>query len=266
MYTKITFVPIGGLCNRIRAMASGVFISKKSESVINIYWKKDKDCFADFTDLFLPVEIENVNVRPFKKSDFYLEMSMKKNLFIPGMLRKIIYDSQVRGLYEQQNDDVFKKISGEKAYIISGYSFTKHYPLNELFVPAIEIQNRINKLKESFKPVMAGIHIRRGDNTNSIGKKTLEDFFKIIDLEIEKIPETYFYLSSDSLDVKRELSSRYGERIILNDAVLERNSLLGMKHAVIDLFCLASTKKIIGSYYSSFSDIAAEIGNAELII
>jgi len=41
---------------------------------------------------------------------------------------------------------------------------------------------------------------------------------------------------------------------------LERNSLEGMVFAVTELFCLSKTQKIIGSDYSSYSNIAAELG------
>ena len=44
----------------------------------------------------------------------------------------------------------------------------------------------------------------------------------------------------------------------------DRNSLEGMKFAVVDLFCLSKTKKIIGSVGSSYSQIAAEIGGIEV--
>ena len=36
--------------------------------------------------------------------------------------------------------------------------------------------------------------------------------------------------------------------------------------AVVDLFCLAHTRRVIGSYWSSFSDMAAEISGIPLEI
>ena len=50
------------------------------------------------------------------------------------------------------------------------------------------------------------------------------------------------------------------------DIELRRNTLDGMQAAVIDLFCLANTNRIYGSYWSSFSEIAAQIKKAELVI
>lgn len=262
----ITFIPIGGLCNRMRAMASGVYMAKRVGAEIVFFWKKYKDCFADFTDLFQSVSIEGINVLPYGKRDYYLAMSRRKNFFMPGIFRKFIFDTQITGNHEHEDEEIFSEITGKKIYIMSGYSFTKHFPVDKIFIPATDVQTKIDKLKGSFKGDVIGIHIRRGDNFHSIGKNRIEDYFGLIETEIESNPETKFYLATDSLEVKREMLMRYGERILHNEAVLERTSVQGMKDAVTDLWCLGSTKKIIGSYYSSFSDIAAEMGKIELRI
>lgn len=266
MEKMITFVPIGGLCNRMRAMASGVFISRKLGCDINFVWKKDRNCFACFSDLFEPVSLESVKIMPSGLFDFYLNPSRKKNLYIPGLLRKTIFDSCITGDFESQDEEIFRRISGEKVCIISGYSLSKHFPLKEIFVPVSDITESINSLKKRFKSDTVGIHIRRGDNNHSIERNSINDYIRYIDEEIKENPDVCFYLATDSPEIKNELIKGFGERIIYNDARLERTSVKGMKDAAIDLWCLASTKKIVGSFYSSFSDIAAEMGQIELRI
>lgn len=44
---------------------------------------------------------------------------------------------------------------------------------------------------------------------------------------------------------------------------MDRNTEVAIVDAMIDLTNLASCKKIYGSYYSSFSDVAAIWGNIE---
>lgn len=262
----ITFVPLGGLCNRMRAMASGVFISRRLGCNINFVWKKDNNCFAHFSDLFEPVSLEGVKIMPSGLYDFYLNPSRKKNLYIPGLLRKTIFDSCITGDFERQDEEIFKRISGEKVCVMSGYSLSKHFPLNDIFVPVSDIKESINSLKQRFKSNIIGIHLRRGDNSHSIERNSINDYISYINEEIKVNPDACFYLATDSPEIKNELIKGFGERIIYNDARLERTSVNGMKDAAIDLWCLASTKKIIGSYYSSFSDIAAELGQIELRI
>ena len=39
-----------------------------------------------------------------------------------------------------------------------------------------------------------------------------------------------------------------------------------MQDALLDLYCLAAAKKLIGSYWSSFTDIAADMKGIEKVI
>ena len=85
--------------------------------------------------------------------------------------------------------------------------------------------------------------------------------------ELEARPDVRFFLATDDAEIKRRLLDRFGEdRIITARMELRRDSQEGMKGAVLDLFALSRTEKIIGSYYSSYSEIAAELGGIELII
>ena len=53
-------------------------------------------------------------------------------------------------------------------------------------------------------------------------------------------------------EVKESLKSKYPNRIITLMDDTDRNSLEGMKFAMVDLFCLSKTRKIIGSVASSY--------------
>lgn len=48
--------------------------------------------------------------------------------------------------------------------------------------------------------------------------------------------------------------------------VIDRNSVQGMHDAMIDLFSLAATDKILGSYWSSFTDVAASMRGIPKVI
>ena len=63
------------------------------------------------------------------------------------------------------------------------------------------------------------------------------------------------------------LQKEFPGRIFSNsNRMLQRDSQEGMNDAVIDLYCLSYCKKIIGSYWSSFSETAAALYGAELLI
>ena len=58
----------------------------------------------------------------------------------------------------------------------------------------------------------------------------------------------------------------YPDRIITQRTQVRRDTLDGMREAVVDLWCLAATQRIIGSYWSSFTDTAAELRQIPLEI
>lgn len=265
----------------MRSMASGVYIAGKLKSPIKVYWEKNDECYARFDELFKPLEsglstgsdlaaslqtAGFVSIMPESRHLWYMEYSRKKNLYLPGLARTLSFDRQISGKKECTDESVFEKIHGGKIFIISAYSLTKHFPLKSLFVPTDEIQSKIDSITGNFAGRTIGIHIRRGDNYMSINKNTAEDYSCFIDETIEKSPDVKFFLATDSEEIKKNLVEKYGSRILYNDSVLERNSVRGMKDAVVDLCCLSRTEKIIGSYYSSFSDLAAELGNIDLTI
>lgn len=94
----------------------------------------------------------------------------------------------------------------------------------------------------------------------------MEKFTSRIDIELERHPAANFFLATDEIDFRRCLVKRYGNRIIYRENVLNRTSVEGMIDGAIDLYCLAATSRIIGSYWSSYSEIAAELGGISLEI
>jgi hypothetical protein len=262
----IDLVPIGGLCNRMRAMASGVRMSEVLNGTCHIRWAKNRDCFADFDELFQPVTLSNITVSPISPFQLHFAVSRKKNLYLPGLIRKFMYDAQWVWTKEQLDDAVFQEVKAQKMVVISGYSLTAHFPLRVLFRPQPELQDRIEAVCKRFTPNTLGVHIRRGDNQMSIQNNPSSDYFHFMDAELLRNPEVRFYLATDSDAIKSEMAVRYGDKLFFSDAQLRRDSLQGMKDAVVDLWCLAATSRIIGSYYSSYSDLAAEMGDVELVI
>lgn len=300
----ITLVPIGGLCNRMRAIASGVYVSKALGIPLEVVWKKNNDCYANFDDLFCLPLTDDFTVRPFTPADFYLSYSKKSNLFIPGFLRHFIFDFQYVGEAERLDDRLsffgdlsqsgFLSQSGDtgfndvvnasdesklstnlsdidesgktkvsvdlkKIFIISGYSFAKHYPVVNLFKPLPELMDRINSVTGDFGMNTVGVHIRRGDNLLAIAKNSVDDFFKKMDALIAIDNSTKFYLATDSEEVRNSAILHFGNRLLHNNSELSRKTVKGMKDAVVDLWNLAGSKELLGSYNSSFSDMAVSL-------
>ena len=91
----------------------------------------------------------------------------------------------------------------------------------------------------------------------------MEKFEKVIQEHINADETTTFFLASDSEKVKKSLKEKFGSKILTANLELNRDSNEGIKGAVIDMYCLARTKKIYGSYFSTFSQVAAAISGIE---
>lgn len=111
---------------------------------------------------------------------------------------------------------------------------------------------------------MVGVHIRRGDHIRAIEASPIESFYFKMDKELSENRNTMFYLATDSIEVKNSLEKRYNGKIITYNMPLTRTSLTGMYGAVIDLWALSNTSKLIGTKLSMFSKVASEIHGVKL--
>lgn len=116
----------------------------------------------------------------------------------------------------------------------------------------------------TFSDKIVGVHIRRTDNKQSIKQSPSALFWQKM---ASYPPDILFYVSSDS-QVERDAAERqFPGRIITGPSqILGRGSSEGIEAAMLDLYCLSRCSEIVGSHYSSFSDIAAAWSNRPLTV
>lgn len=106
-----------------------------------------------------------------------------------------------------------------------------------------------------------GIHIRRTDNKQSILHSPTYLFESRIAERIEQDADAKFYLATDSIEEEKRLKEIFGDAIITFDNKdTSRNTFQGQVDAYVELLMLSKCGELWGSYYSSFSEIAARIG------
>ena len=132
-------------------------------------------------------------------------------------------------------------------------------------VIAPQIKQQVAEVAKVFKGKRAiGIHIRRTDNAFSIKESPTELFIKKIQEEIDIYKDDVcFYLASDSLDVKNEIVSIFGNKIITFLKPTSRNKKDGIIEAFVEMNVLSQTDKIYASFCSSFSETAHFLSNNE---
>lgn len=118
----------------------------------------------------------------------------------------------------------------------------------------------VDTLSAQFDQDTVGLHIRRRDNRKSIRHSPTDAFIAAMEDAVANNPETRFFLATDSPAEEARLRRHFGDRILTRRRKLSRLHTSGLQDALVDLILLSRTSRVIGSHWSSFSEVAAEIG------
>ena len=267
--SNITFVPDGGLANRMRAIAAAIRLSEQIEANLEVIWFQDWGLKCDFEDLFLPIDRENVHLRNATMKDkLFYDRPRRRNFHLPVLFQKFLFDVRVGGTDCQHSKCDFMTICRNRNAWLSScyYFFAQEIPKNamEMFKRQERIQEEIDKVAAKFGNHTVGVHIRRTDSQKSIVESPTHLFVEKMKQEPDN---TIFYLATDSEEEKKTLKDVFGEnRIITSENEADRFTVSGMMDAMKDLYLLAKTDRILGSYGSSFSEISSLIGKNQLEI
>ncbi|MFC0515732.1 hypothetical protein ACFFGT_16040 [Mucilaginibacter angelicae] len=258
--------PQGGLANRIRVIANGIWLKRKLNTQLYVIWNETHELNCPYHLLLEPV------------ADFTI--IPKKNAF-KYVMRTAQPDTQTRLKAKLKNalagidlcitdedhpfTDIYETARNHKRiYIKTCQRFTDDLAGFKLFKPVAPLNDKIRELANSIGPKAVGVQIRRTDNTMAIAHSPLKLFIKRMQELIAADNDTCFFLATDDLGVEQELKTIFGARIISPPKDLSRQTVTGIQAAVVDIFTLTGTSRILGSYWSSFSEVAAWMGNAEL--
>ena len=267
---QLTLVPEGGLCNRIYAITSAIGFAKNHNLHLTVIWFKDWGMGAGFHDLFtLSSTVENVEIKDARFIDFFkFAKPIKSNFFFPKLYQKLKFDTVYFWYKEQVSVEKWYNFNAgaNKFYLFHCQKFYGDCEFLNLLSPVNSIQKRINEQLTLISPDTIGVHIRRTDLYQSIQESPLLEFVNRMKQEIEAEPATNFYVASDSKDEKSELKAIFGNRIIMMNKFVRRDTKEGIIEALMELFTLAGTKKIYGSGGSTYSTLAARLSNIPIEI
>ncbi len=268
----IYLIPVGGLANRMRAIASAISLAQDCSSSLNIIWFKDKGLNCNFQDIFSLFSLPSVYIREAGFLDLLIyDRPRNKNFHFPKIFQlakfdNCLYEYEIRALKKDQFD--FLDWAKEKKVYIASHDifYPFHFSLLKNFKPLSFVSDIIEERYKLFTPDTIGIHLRRTDHSTSILKSPTELFIEAMENEVKMNNNTCFYLATDSESDKNLLCKRFPNRIITSEKKVSRSTLDGMREAVADLFLLSRTKKVFGSSQSSFSEIAAMLSDIECMI
>jgi hypothetical protein len=260
----IILEPTSGLCNRMRAIDSAVALGKILKKKVTVIWYRDYLLNCSFSELFKPIESIDkiIEFRFITRFDREIFQRLSK-LIMKAYCHHFLSNNDIIQL--KKNGSVYQFLNNKNCVCIRTYqSFFKPEQPYAIFKP----QNDLAKIIDTYNinHNFIGVHIRRMDNLKSIENSPTELFIKQLEEEIERDPAVKFFVASDSLEDKKLISNHFPDRVKQHNVEdFNRNKPEAIKNALIDLYCLAGCRKIIGSYWSSFSTTASKINNVDLL-
>lgn len=268
---EIILNPVGGLANRMRAIASGISLSLDCGIPIgHIAWTVDSELYCPFENLFepLPIDAKVIDISGVKKTFMY-DGPRKKNFYISNLLQKNRYCGKIIGSHNDILNYVQTLANRAKPLLIQSgtifYDFTSEL-YKRMLIPRRDLVEQAKKrITGKSASRLIGVHIRRTDNSISIAQSPTTLFIDKIRQELDSDSDVSFYLATDDESVKAELSNIFGDSITCSPEKASRNTVAGIREGLVEMLCLSLCDKIYGSYWSSFSEAAAIMGGIELI-
>lgn len=275
----ITLAPIGGLCNRLRAIQSAIALADDCLIDLRVVWLRDQGLGARFTDLFQPLAFITDST-----SWLRYGVARRRNGYLPALWQHALFDtciseSDLSSILDSDNDNAEKakavrqRIHGN-TFIQTGLGF---YPCDDSqfthqFIPSDPVRQLLNQRISLITPDTVGIHIRRTDNAMAIFHSPLSAFEQAMQADLERNPNTTFYVATDDPSVLSYLQTHFSPSIISHSSstplLPTRSTVAGMQDAVAELFALMACPRFHGSYWSSFSDTVVachDKGKADIV-
>ena len=274
----IVVAPEGGIGNRLRVLASAIIAAEQHNRRVLLIWKQSRECRSAYHDIFEPSSLYRVapwwRVRlaesahgragiPLPVSLLPIASKGGRSLSVINTdrmaeLRFHVPPSEIDDYSVVYFDEVFWD------FIPQGMSHEtfdqKTKAILKQIVPASKIASRLFDIPSP----KVGVHIRHYKAPDAIRISSLERFIAAMESCVAKDPRTKFFLATDVPEVEATLRDRFSDRIVSSPKLSYKRDEAGIYDALVDLYMLSRCDRVLGSYWSSFSEYAALIGGTSL--
>jgi hypothetical protein len=252
-YAPLELLPVAGLANRLRAMASAICGAEDTRRPLVIVWQQEYNIYHGRA-----AKMFDLSAAPCK----LVEAGFGGPPPYPHRECLSPYDWT-----RFKEKDPYKPI-----YMKSYGHFHQSDPVRWVAAlrslhPHPAIVQRVDSLFSEWEAAaggaLVGVHIRRTDNRKAIQLSPSQAFFE----RMRSYPQaTHFFLATDDALERDFFVQAFPGRVHFGATTLNRDSEEGSVQAFVDLLCLASCREILGSAGSSFSEVAAAYGGCPLHI
>ena len=271
MINKIVVEPHGGLANRMRVIASCLWLGEITQREVKMIWNLGPELNCPFEELFEPIQnLEIINKKIWYRSFRYVkrenvvkQAARKLVRSISGKDFLIFEDDDIKAIRERKDDLKILDLTTKSLYFFTCEWFGNCNDSLKLFSPTHDLLSRIESNCKQYNDKTIGIHIRRTDHDIAIKNSPVKLFIDQIMTDLKTDPELNFFLTTDDRETEKQITEQFEKKILTIEKQYTRSNPQAIKDAVVDFFCLAKTHKIYGSYNSSFSLLASQINNIE---
>lgn len=264
-----------GLCNRLRAMASGAAIARATGRELVVIWVPDAHCEGRLLDV---IDYAGPIIEEAETAALCRELSARVYNYMeiePGSH----FDEPILA------GDEADGLEGRDVYIRSAYTLVsplRRHDDEQAFLrsllpasPVLELMERVRR------PNHLAVHVRMAGGpahdhlawespenwpahrhqelTEWRAKSHARHFIARIDqLIAEGGPETIF-LAADLPETYRAFSDRYADRMVFLPRERYDRSAVQLQYALADLLLLTAADHFLASTWSSFSDLAQRL-------
>jgi len=262
--------PMHGLGNRMRVIASAYNIAKNSGRNLIICWDKDEHINADFYELF-------------KKQNFEINVKFTNSSFLKDIHEISFYQYLENDFYSHKDKEI--DTDTELDILIFSSCVLKSKLTNYLeenkFLQSLQISKEVEEISRSvnISRKHIGVHIRydgegweslpseQVSNWNSDAHKILKknrneskphNFVERMEFLLEKDKDARFFIAvadKKSLDYIDQKFPNKIDNLSIPDNLKHRD-LLSQKYALADMLLLSKCKHLLGSGWSSFTEVA----------
>lgn len=253
-----------GLANRMRVLDCFLDLADRHDRRIVLYWPKEFALYVDFEELF------EIPERFIKIVSFDL-LHSRTHRYVRRIFNWLVYLLYSR-VYQQKEIEYLAKTKKYQSILKKRKPFIR--TVTRLYIPdkpyafltpVKELRDEIDKFTSRFDDNVVGVHIRQGDNYAAKQMSPLSLFISRIQAELETNENIRFFLATDDPGIRDQLKKEFPDKLLLREtSSFARNEASGIKDALVDIYCLSRTRKIFGSFHSSFSEEAALLGGIRL--
>lgn len=232
----------GGLCNRLRAVVTGQVWAREQQRDYAVIWSVGDHFGARLNDIVAD-----------------------RFLLLPYALHRVIalcgggYTKPV-DLHRFAHRRLLMTSTGDQFCRADGTQIPEAPLLRDL-TPSREVVQRVRSIRAWDEPVI-GVMIRANplSHAKTLASSPPSWFYRRMKEIRSTDPDVPFFLSTDCPDVSREVHEQFSNVLELPKHAAY-NSREAIQDAMADLYLLAGTTYILGSYWSSFSEVARGLAN-----